>query len=379
MRSSTSRATSGEGGSYSFPAVRGVLAGREFFVAMCPMKLVPRIFSFDDGDIPSELRAQRVLNKARVPEIARYILSNPHDFVFSSITASIDRRVQFRPTLASGPTSQTGQLLVPMAARILINDGQHRRAAIEEALRQRPILGEETLSVVFFQDAGLRRSQQMFADLNKHAIRPTRSLGILYDHKEPFAVMVREMVDRVPLFAGLTELEKTSISNRSPKLFTLSTIYQATKALLGGETRKAPPTREESKLASEFWENLPAHVPEWQTAIDRDVDFAKLRRDYVSAHGIAIHALGRAGRGLLREHPKDWSQRLARLDSVDWRRSNGKLWEGRALMGGRASKAAINVTLTATALKEILGLSLDPTERDVEKRFLEGRLRSERP
>ncbi len=62
---------------YVFPALRGIQAGREFFVAMCPMKLVPKIFSFDGGDVPPELRAQRVLNKARIPEIARYLVSNP--------------------------------------------------------------------------------------------------------------------------------------------------------------------------------------------------------------------------------------------------------------------------------------------------------------
>ncbi len=45
-------------------------------------------------------------------------------------------------------------------------------AAIEEALKVRPELGDETLSVVFLHDAGLKRSQQMFADLNRHAISP---------------------------------------------------------------------------------------------------------------------------------------------------------------------------------------------------------------
>jgi DNA sulfur modification protein DndB len=373
MSGSGSRDPPQSGNSYVFPAVRGIQAGREFFAAMCPMKLVPRIFSFDGGDIPVELRAQRVLNKARIPEIAKYILENPHEFVFSSITASVDRRVRFIPSDGASGASQLGELSIPMAARILINDGQHRRAAIEEALRVRPSLGDDALSVVFFQDAGLKRSQQMFADLNKHAVRPTRSLGILYDNKEPFAVLARELVDRVPLFIGLTELEKTSISNRSRKLFTLSTIYQATKALLGGETRRAPPTPDERKLAVAFWSELPNHVPEWQPAIDGKVNFGDLRRDYVDAHGIAVHALGRVGASLCRRYPDRWKQQLTKLDRVDWRRSNSALWEGRALMGGHASKAAMNVVLTANALKAVLGLPLDEAEQRAETAFLHGR------
>lgn len=351
---------------YTFPALRGVQAGREFYVAMCPMKLVPKIFSFDEGDIPAELRAQRVLNRARVPEIARYIVSNPRDYVFSSITASVDKRVHFTPMGNGKSPSQLGQLVIPMTSRILVNDGQHRRAAIEEALERMPALGDETLSVVFFQDAGLRRSQQMFADLNKHAVRPTRSLGILYDNKDPFSVLAKDLMERVPLFHGLTELGKTSISNRSRKLFTLSTIHSSTKALLGGEARKDAPSKAEAQLAIDFWSELPKHIHEWQLAIEGKVSSAELRQDFVHAHGIALHALGRAGADLVKKHPEGWRSRLSKLDELDWHRSRGDVWEGRALMGGRASKASMNVVLTANLLKTTLGLPLAEGEQQAE-------------
>ena len=36
---------------HSFPAICGNQAGREFYVAMCPMRLIPRIFVFDDEEI----------------------------------------------------------------------------------------------------------------------------------------------------------------------------------------------------------------------------------------------------------------------------------------------------------------------------------------
>ena len=34
--------------SYQFTAIRGRQAAREYYVAMCPLKLLPRIFLFDD-------------------------------------------------------------------------------------------------------------------------------------------------------------------------------------------------------------------------------------------------------------------------------------------------------------------------------------------
>ncbi|MDG6912451.1 MAG: DNA sulfur modification protein DndB [Nitrososphaerota archaeon] len=360
---------------YSFPALRGIQAGREFYVAMCPMKLVPKIFTFDGGEVPPELRAQRVLNKARIPEIAKYITTNPRDYVFSSITASVDKRVQFTPVGDGKAPSQLGQLVIPMSARIVINDGQHRRAAIEEALEQRPDLGDETLSVVFFQDAGLKRSQQMFADLNKHAVRPTRSLGILYDNRDPFATLAKTLVERVPTFRGFTEVGKTTISNRSRKLFTLSTIFQATKALLGGESRKTPPTRRDEELAAAYWGELLDHIPEWRLAVEGKVSCAELRQDFVHAHGIALHALGRAGYSLVGRYPDDWKSRLSKLDEIDWHRTNARLWEGRALMGGRASKVPMNIILTGNLLKTILGLPLTPAEHQAETSFRKGSAR----
>ena len=172
------------GYTYTFPALRGIQAGREYYVAMCPLKLLPKIFLFDEAPIPPELRAQRTLNRTRVPEIARYILESRHNYAFSAITASIDGEVRFEPAEMDDGTSDAGRLIVPMSARFVINDGQHRRAAVESALEKDPELGEETIAIVFYLDAGLQRSQQLFADLNKHAVRPSKSLGVLYDFSQ---------------------------------------------------------------------------------------------------------------------------------------------------------------------------------------------------
>src|SRR5262245_63462850 len=80
---------------YVFPSIRGVQAGREFYVSMCPLHLIPKIFLFNEEEVTPELRAQRVLNKARLPQLARYILDNPKTYIFSALTASIDGDVKF--------------------------------------------------------------------------------------------------------------------------------------------------------------------------------------------------------------------------------------------------------------------------------------------
>jgi DNA sulfur modification protein DndB len=348
--------------SYAFAALQGTQAGRTFYVAMCPLRLIPKLFLFDEDELPAELRAQRPLNRARIPSITRYILENPKDYVFSSITASVDGDVRFEPAF---PDSSLGNLIISMAAKFIINDGQHRRAAIEAAICENSELGDETISVVLFQDGGLQRSQQMFADLNQYAIRPNTAIGILYDVRSPLAQLARSLVESVEVFRNLTETERTSISHRSIKLFTLSSIHQGTKSLLS-KRGLDDVTPDESKLAATFWNAVSQYIPEWQLAASKKANPSELRREFVHAHGIALHSLGLMGAALIKQKPEQWIGELKGLESIDWSRKNVSLWEGRALSSGRISKATPNVQLTSSLLKKALGLSLTKEEQRLE-------------
>lgn len=353
------------GYTYTFPALRGIQAGSVYYVAMCPLKLLPRMFLFDEAPIPANLRAQRTLNRTRIPEIARYILDNRSNYAFSAITASIDGDVRFEPAELGGASSDVGMLVVPMSARFVINDGQHRRAAIEIALEEEPALGDETIAVVLYVDADLRRSQQLFSDLNLHAIRPTQSLGILYDYRDPLAELARYLSETAIIFRNRTEKEKTTLSNRSTKLFTLNAIYTATREMLGKDKNQAIDA-EERDLALRFWDALLGVIPEWQLAVRYEISSAELRQNYVHAHAVMLHAMGIAGRALIRDDPDEWPRRLQRLQGLDWSRGNSRIWEGRAMSGGQMSKTRQHVQLTANTLKLVLGLVLTPYELELE-------------
>lgn len=357
-----------ESNSYQFAAMRGRQAGKAYYVLMCPLKLVPRLFRFDDEAVPPELRAQRVLNRARVPQIARYIVDHAEEYILSSLCASVDGELEYESVAASGPMRSMGLLRIGMSATILINDGQHRRAAIEEALRERPELGDETISIVLFADGGLARSQQMFADLNVHAIRPTKSIRLLYDHRDELAKLVLQVVQAIPLLRDFTDFEKTSISNRSLKLFTLSALHQAT-GLLIGKSNVGRITPEDTKNSIAFWEHVISQMPDWQRVNQREVLAHELRRDYVHAHGIALQAIGMAGAQLLQQHPRDWQSPLAGLRTIDWSRANTKLWEGRALIAGKVNKSTQNVALVCNAVLSACGMKLSPEAQHLEERI----------
>jgi DNA sulfur modification protein DndB len=355
---------------YVFPSIRGVQAGREYYVSMCPLRLIPKIFLFDEEELVAELRAQRILNRARVPDIARYILENRQGYVFSAITASVDGEVRFMPMGTAGETSRVGSLHVDMRARFIINDGQHRRAAIELAIRDEPTLGDETIAVVFFLDRGLERSQQMFADLNRHAIRPSRSLGLLYDHRSDLSKLAKLVALRSTAFRDLVEMERSTLSERSRKLFTLSSIYSANACLL--DSHEFPDLDHASTHCIEFWDELARHLPEWGLVRALKMTAGEVRRDFIHSHAIVLQAFGVAGAALTKARSDDWRQRLSKLKGIDWSRSNAKLWEGRAMIGGRVSKASQNVTLTTNVIKQRLGLELGPEEQRAEKAFKRG-------
>jgi DNA sulfur modification protein DndB len=352
---------------HTFPAVRGVQAGRPCYIAMCPMRLIPKIFVFDEDEVPAELRAQRVLNKSRIPEIAAYLVDHFSNYTLSSITASVNGKVGFTPLADTGAGQNMGSLSIPMEAQILINDGQHRRAAIESALKENPELGHDHVSVLFFIDDGLIRSQQMFADLNKHAVRPSDSISTLYDHRDQQSEMARFLVKKVTIFSRMTELEKSSISNRSSKLFTISSIKNASKALLRKGTKDSV-SDEEMELAAEYWEEVGDNMLDWQQARRREIATSELREHYVHAHGVALQALGHAGADLLAAHPKAWRKSLKKLKNIDWARANPD-WEGRAMVHGRISKARANVKLTTNYIKHAMNLPLNNIEQEAEEAF----------
>ena len=348
----------------NFPAIRGVQAGREYYITMWTLRTLRQISIFDEKELPPELRAQRVLNKSRIPEIADYILDNPKDYVFSAITASIDSHVSFEPFSNKPGEDRLGTLKVPMDAKFIINDGQHRRAAIIEALDQKPELAYETIAVVFFLDIGLDRCQQMFADLNRYAIRPSRSLGLLYDHRNDKAKLARFVVMKSDVFRDIVDLEKSSLARRSRKLFTLSAFFNACADLV--QDLATGNLEEDSTLARNYWEAVAKHFPSWAQVREGRMPASEVREGYIHSHGIALQALGKAGNALLKTWPAKWRAKLSGLQDIDWSRANAKLWEGRALIGGKVSKVTTNTILTTNVVKRALGLPLSEDEQRVE-------------
>lgn len=333
---------------FSFPAVKGIQANMEYYVTMVPLDCIPKLFTFKDENLDPEIRSQRTLNKARIPEMCNYILSNPTSYVFSALTASVDGDLIFEP---SKENPDVGMLYISMCAKMLINDGQHRRAAIEAALKKNPDLKYEHISMVLYHDIGLKRSQQMFSDLNRFAIRPTQSLNILYDNRGSSALLVKDVVSGIPEFERLIDKEHTSIPNRSIALFTLSAIYHGTITLIKGIAES-----DSLKIATDFWKTVYQNMPEWKKVASGDIKASVIRRDSMSPLSITIRSLGQVGNELILNFPTTWEEKLKPLNDIDWSKTNPLWHEGIVVNGSvQLSHATQSMMVNVLRNKLILG------------------------
>lgn len=344
---------------YRFPVVKGIQAETEYYIAMVPLKMLAKLFPIDDEEfVLPEYRAQRKLNEARIPIISKYIIDNRDSYVFSALAASIDGNYRFE---ASEKNSDIGVLEVSMDARFLINDGQHRKSAILAAIKEDPSLENETISIVFYADKGLLRSQQIFTDLNKNAVKTSNSISELYDSRDEMAVITRNVIWKIDFLNTYTDKEKDILGKYSSSLFTLNTFYTANKSIVG---RSQIDGVEEFLL--NYWSLVVKNMKQWQELLLHEITKVDLRENYIATQSIVIQALGRVGNYFYAQQiePDDY---ISKIEMINWNR-NSKLWYMRAVSkNGRIITNKKAAMLIANVIKKEIGIPLTEEEKCAEE------------
>ena len=346
--------------SYKFPAVQGLQAGKQYFITMIPLKYLVRILPEPGEYLPPEFRAQRRINEQRIPGMKNYILDNRENYIFSSLTASIDGVFSFEEYNGT----DIGFLSISMDARILLNDVQHRRASIAQALLEDDTLGDETISVVFFEDRGLEKSQQMFTDLNMNAQKSSNSINTCYEMRNPLAVLTKNVVANNYFLNKYTDLEKDNLGKNSAKLFTLYTIYRVNKKILKDESLVS---ENDKKFISEFWDLLVENISEWNEMDQKQLSKRQLREDYVVTLGVLLLSFSRIGIWFYESKRSSMEKYMTKLKNVDWTRSNPN-WYNRILRdNGKVVNNENAIILAGNYLKKCLGIELSAEEEKREK------------
>ena len=229
------------------PAQKMSQAGR------CVYYLSLRMEQFDDT-VPSDINAETIGEHQRrfVDSHARAIgdyLRTADKWVFGPITLTIDPKfVAFEPYETEGddvsadelPALGQLRLLEGAVSRLRIIDGQHRRRAIRDFLREEPTSGalatrqltfrNSQMPVAIYEEADTKVIRQMFADIAKQrgidAVTTAR-----FDARDPYNRAAELVMKAVEWLEPLVEMDRSRVRADSDKLLSFNQLANLLKTL----------------------------------------------------------------------------------------------------------------------------------------------------
>ncbi len=371
------------------PAFKGQMGGVDYFVITLPFSVAKRYLTMTDNNLPAKERENRKPKTSRYAEIASYIIKNPDDYRFSALTCTYgkngtDRPLDWKPIGDSGDSARIGILELDQRDPLIIVDGQHRFAAILRAFEEDPGLADETMTIVLFPYISLKHSQQLFSDLNRTAKKTTKSLDILFDHRDAYNRVVQQVVEKVSVFKDRVNLEDASVPINSNQMFTLAGVYQASKpiiqaapvaGLLVDELAKQDDSGEYKDNESlyvdflaEVWEFIASLFPEWGQVEEGELDIRAVRSKFLHWHSGVVSTVGDFVALSMREKGKDWQDvvRTAILHptNYEWKR-DARSWQGIITSGTQVLPRSLVRPVLKAHLKQLAGLPLTAGDQRV--------------
>jgi len=331
-----------------FEAVRGQQGDLEYYVTTMRFDELAKNVGYaerelgEGAEMPAELARQRKLNIKRVrQEMKPYLLQNPDHF-FSAIAVEVVRPgdsshdIKF---VQSPDNPDFGRIHFDGTELLQAVDGQHRLKAIQLALQEQPELARESIAVVFLPHRSIQRSQQLFSDLNRYAKTPSKTLSILFEHREFEARVAKSWAKNCRAFKDFrTNMETNSLVVKSRHLITLSVLYECARELIAKDYDEKKWDREQleaeadrvGRQLSEWYDEvvIPA-LPDIEAAITGAIKPVQLRERYIYPHSVGWRGIARAVRAAKDQRPRNWkdvvSKGLAALQSGQVRRRNAGL------------------------------------------------------
>lgn len=342
------------------PVIKGQQGGETIYTTQVQFSHLVQMFKFNEDQVPVELRAQRELNPKRAIAIAEYILENREGFTIPAITASVSEEMEF---IEAPGYPNLGVLHVPMNALILINDGQHRRSAIEHVLLSAPEMATQTVPVTFYLDKNLEMAQQRFSDINRNQVKPSTSISMLYDLRNPFNEWLISTINKYPKIQRRIEKESNSVGKNSDKLWSLVGFNKFVEYVTGLKDKSFKKASDETKAKAEATLDATLKalesVPMWTPMLDFNVSAITVRDEYIVGHTVFLHAIGKAVATLQGENRSP--AELTKLSSIDVAK-HADAWKDRCVVGGKMLKNTHGVNSTAAVILEHINAAQDNSE-----------------
>ena len=368
-----------------FPALKGHMGELEYYVMMMKLGEVVKNIGYAEElqkwseGIPSAVKKQRKLNMSRViNEMVPYLTVTPDHF-YAAITAEMERPGDPKNTIFFEPqngTDHIGFVKFDGTEQIMALDGQHRLKSIELALKEHPDLSRESIAVILVPGKGHRKSQQLFSDLNRYAKQPSKTLNLLFEHREFFARVAKTVADEAATFKDRVNLETNSLGRKSRHHITLAVLYECVVSLLDGQYQDSETNDRKLKEAVDrvvhvYDEVVTPQLPEFERMLKGEFIPYDLRCKYIYSHSVGQQAIAKAIRSCQDNLKSKWEDAVARsFAKIDWRIANPE-WEGSALQGGAIYTRRQNVEHAATFIKMKIGIPVTQVESASLKSALE--------
>ena len=285
-----------------------------------------------------------------------YILSNRDSYVFSSITVSMSGSYEF---VASENNSKFGLLIAQVDVVLRLNDGQHRKAALLAALDCDSSLASETISVVVFIDEGLKRSQQMFTDLNKNAVKSSNSLATLFDSRDALSICTTYTMNEVSILSKIVDVERDILGKNSMYFFPLNTLKKANQKIVANKI----PSNYEKEFIVKYWSIVFNNIKEWGSVVEGTITKQYFRDTYILHFNVTLYALARLGNFIFKNKLDNFQDNLAKLADIDWAKTNKQDWANRIFTSsGSLVKGEHAEILICIRIKKLLGFDLTKQE-----------------
>ena len=192
-------------------------------------------------------RVVRDANRQLTPSHARRIqnyLAERDDWVLSALMLGVPPEVvEFRPYIeGDGAPMQVGELQInaecPMAMKMF--DGQHRRRAIKDVIRELELDAKRhnkltdlqgcSLPIMLYVEGDTENLRQMFADAAQTKTIE-RNVVARFDLRDPFNLAALWLEDNSILFEGRVAMEQASVSHTSHNIIAINQLSFTLKTL----------------------------------------------------------------------------------------------------------------------------------------------------
>ena len=341
---------------YGIEVSEGFQGRHRYFTGNVPVGELEHMVKFpgDVGELDDDDKMQRGLAKGRIKDLVDY-LTKWDDHFYSAVTLIILPRDLSRAATEfdedgegdyafvrnerSRPgKTRHGELHLSGEIVLFPGDGQHRLKSEFEALKIKPAIAKEELPVVLIPFESVEQVRQLFSDLNLNAKPVSKTVGYDFESRDPFALISKSLMTRVPLFNDRVNRNSNSLSASSKNVVTLNGLVQGVRDIVAGLAEAEGVTIEEyvenlnkaqAEVADVYQGIIGAFDPIWDDVLD-DVPNAagQLREKYLFPHGLGWVALAKAAGELVAGYGSSWKQMLTQaVHSLDWHRE-AKVWDG---------------------------------------------------